>query len=177
MSIDTIINNIITTEGGYVNDPKDKGGPTKYGITKATLSKWLGTKASIDDVKSLTKDTAYKIYYNKYYLETKINELPEELQEIILDITVNSWIKVASLILQRSINKLYGRNEVIVDGKLGKHTIEMAKKAIHIYGLKNMINCIVDYRIEFYKLIVENNKSQEKFLKGWINRAEKFRIQ
>lgn len=38
-TIDDIISDIIRAEGtAYTNDPRDSGGPTKYGITQAALA-------------------------------------------------------------------------------------------------------------------------------------------
>lgn len=42
-TVDEMIDAIIRREGGYVNHPADRGGPTRYGITMATLSEELGT--------------------------------------------------------------------------------------------------------------------------------------
>ena len=38
MELEKMIDLIIEAEGGYVNDPNDRGGATKYGITQATLN-------------------------------------------------------------------------------------------------------------------------------------------
>jgi len=175
MTVDEIIQDIIKKEGGYVNNKSDRGGPTKYGITQATLSTWLGRRATIEDVKKLTKEQATKIYYNKYYLDTKIDKLPKEIQHIIFDITVNSWIKVATIILQKSINSLNDDSAIIIDGRLGIQTINAANRLIAAGRAKDLINRIVDLRIDFYNSIVDNNKSQAVFLAGWLNRANSFR--
>ena len=62
VSVQHIIKEIIRREGGYVNHPNDRGGPTKYGVTHKTLSRYLKREASIEDVKHMTEETAYEIY-------------------------------------------------------------------------------------------------------------------
>jgi lysozyme family protein len=59
---DTAFKQVIVYEGGYVNHPKDPGGPTNLGITQATLSRYLGRGASISDVRALTKSAVKPIY-------------------------------------------------------------------------------------------------------------------
>jgi lysozyme family protein len=172
-TVQQLINSIIEAEGGYVNNPHDAGGPTKYGITQATLSVYLGRHASIADVKSITKKVAYSIYYNKYYISTDIYKLSECIRPIMLDICVNSWIKVATILLQKAINGLSNTSSVIVDGKLGPKTIEEAARLSTI-DCNKLVNAIVYMRIDFYKSIVENNPSQKVFLAGWLNRANSF---
>ena len=47
---------VLQFEGGFVNNPKDPGGPTNLGVTQATLSGFLGRQATIDEVKALTPE-------------------------------------------------------------------------------------------------------------------------
>jgi lysozyme family protein len=63
-AIDTILDEIIRREGGYVNHPADRGGPTKYGITAQTLGRWrkLDRPATATEVKALTETEARAIY-------------------------------------------------------------------------------------------------------------------
>ena len=65
--VDDLIPNVIVREGGYVNHPNDRGGPTNWGITQNTLTRWSGSNATIDDVKNLSKDVAAKIYKAFYF--------------------------------------------------------------------------------------------------------------
>ena len=62
-SFEDIIEEVLKHEGGYVNDPDDAGGETNFGIAK---------KFNPDvDIKNLTKEGAKKIYYDKFYQQTK----------------------------------------------------------------------------------------------------------
>ena len=127
------IDDIIRVEGGYVNDPVDKGGPTKYGITQKTLSQYLGRQASIDDVKNLTKETAREIYERHYLTGPRINTLPSPIKEQILDIGVNSGPKTAIKMLQRVLNAA-GFGPVTVDGVIGPMTRKVTETALQEMG-------------------------------------------
>jgi lysozyme family protein len=79
-------------EGGstYTNNPKDPGGPTKYGITIATLSHDLGRKATIGEVANMTIETASAIYRKKFWNTIDGDRLANGVDMIAFDIAVNS---------------------------------------------------------------------------------------
>jgi len=68
--VESLIDDIIRREGGFVNHPADRGGPTKYGITAKTLGNWrqLGWLATSDEVATLTESEAREIYRHRYIL-------------------------------------------------------------------------------------------------------------
>jgi lysozyme family protein len=173
-SIEELLNDVIKREGGYVNHPNDKGGPTKYGITQRTLSAYLGRAASIEDVKNLDIALAKEIYQRNYYFKPRINALPAMLQPIMFDMMVLHSPKVVWRILQEIINEA-GFGPVDEDGVSGPQTFNAAETCAVEMG-DYLINAIVDARIEFYKMRVEKDPSQKVFLKGWCNRAEHFRV-
>jgi lysozyme family protein len=155
VSVRHIIKEIIRREGGYVNHPNDRGGPTKYGVTHKTLSRYLKREASIEDVKHMTEETAYEIYERDYYEGPRINTLPAPLRSIVTDASV-----------------LYGPRRAI---KFVQQIVNEAGFAHRKMG-KFLINAYVEERIEFCERIVHNNPSQSVFLKGWTNRANEFRV-
>ena len=67
-----IIEQVLEHEGGYVNDPKDLGGETKYGITKRF---YPGV-----NIKELTKEKAKQIYKDDYWDKNRIEEVPQEFE-------------------------------------------------------------------------------------------------
>jgi lysozyme family protein len=172
-SIDSIIDNIIEVEGGLVNDPLDMGGITKYGITKRTLSAHWGYEVVDSDIINLDLDTAKKIYESRYYYGPGINTLPEQVQPQVLDICVNSGPFNAIRLLQ-DVLRLSGEF-LEVDGVLGSQTKKACASALLKLGEKALNGKLVDRRIEFYNAIVLVHPEQGKFLKGWLNRAERFR--
>lgn len=173
-SIDEILDTVINNEGGFVNNPSDAGGPTKYGITQATLSNYLGRDATIDDIKNLSIDDAKEIYQRKYYTEPRFDTLPVDLQPVVVDTGVLYGTRRAVIFIQTVINEA-GFGPIDVDGTLGPQTRAAVTKAFNeMQGY--FINAIVDERINRAQQIVANNPSQQVFLKGWTNRAESFRV-
>lgn len=66
MNVETLLDDILRREGGFVDDPKDLGGATKYGITQATLAAYRGRDVSKDDVRDLAEAEARDIYRTNY---------------------------------------------------------------------------------------------------------------
>lgn len=170
--IDQIIDDIIRREGGYVNHPADKGGPTKYGITLKTLSEYRGKPCTENDVKALTKAVAASIYYQRYYLAPNIDSLPVDIQPVVLDMAVNMGPSRAIRLLQQALDGFVD-DPIDVDGVIGLRTINAATSVYRKHARK-LTQAITDERIKFYRRIVANNPSQSVFLAGWINRANEF---
>ena len=173
--IEKMIDEVLKKEGGYVNHRSDRGGPTNFGITQKTLSNWYGKEATVFDVVNLKIETSKAIYRQNYYYIPLINELPLEIQPVIFDSAINHGPKRAIKFIQLVINKA-GFDQTSVDGIIGPQTRLSSFKAIS--EMQNyLINAIVDERINFYKRIVINDKTQKVFLKGWLRRAESFRME
>ncbi len=167
---------ILEHEGGYVNHKNDKGGPTNFGVTQATYSKWLSRDASIEDVKSMTVETAREIYETRYLTGPRIHTLPSpHPQVLILDMAVNHGPRNAVRMMQRTVN-LAGFGPISVDGVMGPGTRGAAERAQEAMG-NYFQNAIVEERIKFYHRIVERNPSQKVFMKGWLRRANSFLLE
>ena len=174
MTVEEIINEIIKNEGStYTNDPSDSGGPTKYGITQATLSVALHHPASIDDVKNLTESQARIIYRNLYYSGPHINLLPEGLQAVVMDFGANAGPGAAIEALQVVLNM--AGYECKEDGLLGPATAAIADKAYTEMG-GHLTNAICEYRVWFYEKLAERRPKDRKYLNGWRARANRFRV-
>lgn len=99
---------VVGHEGGYVNDPHDPGGETKYGISKRAYPN--------EDIAALTLERAKAIYRADYWDRLRADELPPEIVLPLFDFAVNSGIKQAVTSLQRAIG-------ASVDGVLGAKTL------------------------------------------------------
>ena len=110
---DDIIEVVLHHEGGYVNDPKDPGGETNFGIAKRSHPDV--------DIKNLTKDEAKEIYKEHYWDGNKVESLPKELRHIYFDMCVNQGKSRGVKILQRAANAKGAGLKV--DGGLGPKTI------------------------------------------------------
>ncbi len=154
MTFEQIINDVLEHEGGYVNDPLDKGGETNFGIAK----RWYPDL----DIKALTKNDAVNIYYNDYWKPSKAEQLPNNLQATYFDMCVNMGQSRAVKILQETINST-GSTTIAQDGIIGSITI---KSAVNVSKRR-----LQAYRCLFYSKIVNEEPSQERFYYGWFKRA------
>ena len=148
-----IIEKVLEHEGGYVNDPKDLGGETKYGITKRFYPDI--------DIKNLTIEQAKEICKKDYWDKNKVETLPQNLWHIYFDMCVNMGKRTAVKVLQRAANNK-GRN-IDVDGGLGPMTIKALK------GVE--LDRVRAYRVKFYVDLITDKPEQEKFFLGWFRRA------
>jgi lysozyme family protein len=174
--IDNFIDDILKKEGGFQNSSSDNGNwtggktgkgtlvGTNLGITAPTLAKWRGVPASSiteADIKNVTAAEAKDIYEKKYYIDTKINLLPQNIQANVLDMAINAGPSRAIKLLQKSAG-------VTADGKLGPKTLEAVKTVDN--------NSYVDARNNFYTgLVKQNPEKYSKFEKGWVNRSNSFK--
>ena len=164
---------ILKHEGGFVNDPLDRGGATNLGITQATLSSWRGHQVTVEDVKNLTEDEAREIYTTRYLQKPKIDWLPfPHPQVFVLDMAVNHGPGRGIRILQTTIRKA-GFGPISVDGGMGPATRAAAERAQAEMG-PYFQNAMVEERKAFYEAIIAKNPSQERFRRGWMRRADSF---
>ena len=173
---------VLGFEGGYVNDKDDKGGETNYGITASTLNSakvkgWIPFNVTIQNIKI---EHAKIIYKKGYWDVVQADSLPHPLDLIMFDSAVNHGPNAAVKLLQKSLNALLPYTELVVDGIIGPLTLRAVNNYVGLgivpgmYPNSNIRYLCMDVlmnRIELYLSIVTNNKSQEKFLKGWLNRV------
>jgi len=149
-----IIEEVLKHEGGYVNDPNDRGGETKYGIAKRFYPNI--------DIKNLTIEQTKKIYHQDYWRPSKCDEVPGNLRHIYFDMAVNFGISGAVKVLQRAANASRVP-DIEVDGKIGPNTINAIQK------LK--VDRVRAYRVLRFANIVIKKPEQERFWLGWFRRA------
>ena len=152
-SFNEIIEKVLEHEGGYVNDPKDLGGETKYGITKRFYPDV--------DIKNLTVEQAKEIYKKDYWDRNRVESLPQNLWHIYFDMCVNMGKRTAVKVLQRAANNK-GKN-IDVDGGLGPATIGALK------GVE--LDRVRAFRVKYYVDLITARPEQEKFFLGWFRRA------
>ena len=163
MTVREILDEVIRREGGFVNDPHDTGGPTKFGITQHTLSTWRGRDVSLDEVSSLTYDEAIRIYEKKYVEEPGFLCLPNGLRAAVVDFAVHSGPVTAVKHLQRSLG-------VTADGIIGPSTLA----AIRMSALPRIQSEYAKARLRYLASLVVAQPVKVRFLLGWLNRAMEF---
>lgn len=168
---------IIEREGGYVNDPDDRGGATKFGVTLQTLRDYRNNQAlTADDVKDLTKGEAIQIFEAWYLIRPKINKLPERLIEPVYDMQINAGSRAVKLLQQMLVRLGW---DIAVDGGIGPQTLGAVQDAVSQYGVEMLRDAYGRERIEFYYNLADNRPSSRKYATtqrgtkgGWITRAE-----
>ena len=158
---------IIGTEGGYTNNPNDKGGPTNWGITQKTLASFLGRAVSVEEVKSLTKEFAKTIYKRNYWDTLHLDLMESDfLAGLLFDQGVNFGVGKAAKRFQSAINAL-GSN-LTVDGDIGPAT----RLKLNQYSELQVANEFIKASQDGYADIVAKDASQNVFIRGWINRSQ-----
>lgn len=138
---------------GYVNIKADRGGMTKFGIAK---------NANPDvDIIALTLDQAMQIYFDRYWLPSKSDQIRPPIQIMHYDAAVNHGIGNAARMLQKAAR-------VNVDGMIGPMTL----RAVNASNPASLMQALHQVRVDKFNAIVRNNPSQRVFLRGWLRRAD-----
>lgn len=149
----SIIEHTIFLEGGYVNDPADAGGETKFGISKRQYPSL--------DIKNLTKDQAVEIYARDYFNRMNLASIPSAaVRKKLFDIGVNMGTGTAIRLLQQVVG-------VKEDGALGDDTI----RALGQMEAAAVVIALQRKQVLRYADICIKTPSNLVFLKGWVNRA------
>ena len=158
---DKFITIILQNEGGYVNDPDDKGGETYRGISRVNHPEWSGWH-KLDAIKDKKKGFVFKelsndvisFYKKNYYDRFRIDYLYDELLAMhVFDMCITSG---------RAIKLLQEVLKVTVDGAIGNQTIEAAN------ANKLAASLFIAKRKEYYTSL-----NQPKYINGWLNRVDK----
>jgi lysozyme family protein len=145
-------------ESGYVNDPKDAGGETKFGISKRSYPHL--------DIKNLTRDQARKIYFCDFWLKAKCEQIEDEnIATKFFDLTVHTGIQQAVKLIQRALRA--ARMKVTEDGIIGSMTLIAINKA----DPTDLLAALKSEAAGYYRLIANTNPSQQRFIDGWLSRA------
>lgn len=158
-------------EGGFVDDPDDRGGATNMGITQKTLHEWRSRAVTAADVQNLTTDEAASIYIVKYWNVMQLDEInSQELAEAVMDFGVNAGPKTAIPTLQRAANLVWkgtNKRQLLADGWIGPKTI----KFVNSTEPSLLILRFFKERIQHYHDITRARRKNEKFLYAWIKRS------
>lgn len=157
---------VLGAEGGYVDHEKDRGGKTNYGVTQKTYDVHRKRKGlPTQSVKFITEDEVDEIYL-EYWDGAKCDLLPPELDLMVFDCSINSGPSRAIKLLQQVLG-------VAVDGAFGKMSHHALTSKLTSTTPKELCLQYLQVRRIFYRAIVDNDPSQEVFLKGWYNRLAK----
>lgn len=151
--LNTTFSFILKWEGGYVNNPKDPGGETKYGICKKAYPN--------ENIKALTKEKAKEIFKRDYWLKASCDVLPDSIAIMVADTAFNCGVIRAKKLLQKS----FGLTEDGIFGKISLSAFDAVKN--NRKDLITVTSAFYNNRLLYYKSL----KTWEDFGKGWANRA------
>lgn len=167
-----IINRVIGIEGAFVNDSRDSGGATKYGITAATARQY-----GIADVSGITVDQAFDIYIRGYWDKMSLDHvatLAPELAEELFEQAVNMGNVRPTEWLQRILNVLNLNGTHYADLKIDREMGEKTILALTAFlkrrgerGIKILVNGLNAYQSAFYFDLAGRREKDEAFAYGW----------
>jgi lysozyme family protein len=169
-----LIDALIDREGGYVNHPADRGGPTKYGITEAVARAHGYARA----MAQLPRDEAAAIYRRLYWLRPRFDQVARRAPALaaeLFDTGANMGPAVAATFLQRALTAL-NRNgkdypDLVPDGRIGPATLAaldgfFAKRTKS--GEAVLLRALEALQGERYLRLAERRPANEAFLYGWL---------
>lgn len=173
-NVEKILDSILGVEGGYVDHPADRGGPTRWGITEKT-ARAHGYRGSMRD---LPRETAQAILAVDYWTAPRFDQVAELSEKIAIELCdtgVNMGPAVAARFLQRWLNvfndqgRLYP--DLSADGTIGPRTINALRQYLTARGregesvLLTALNCSQGAR---YLDLAEQRPANERFIYGWV---------
>lgn len=150
---------VLKHEGGYVDNPADPGGETKFGISKRSYP--------TVDIKNLTLEQAADIYRRDWWDKYRYGEIKDlAVATKVFDLSVNMGPSAAHRILQRAVN-FVSAAELKVDGILGPLTLA----AVNAADPEKVLQMMRYKAAEYYHALAKRSAESRVFLLGWLNRA------
>ena len=147
MNFDQAFIQLIGHEGGYVDDRRDPGGETKYGISSRAYP--------AVDIHALTLEGAKLIYFRDYWGPAGCDVVPDSIKFDLFDMAVNSGVRPAIKLLQAVV-------QTTQDGVLGPKTLQ----AVNSMDKTKLAVRYNAGRLEFYTTL----STWPAFGKGWVRR-------
>jgi len=146
-------------EGGFVNDPLDKGGATNMGVTIATFRQFFGQERTIDNLKAITVEQWDYIFKVGYWNRWKADEIKNQsVANILVD-----WLWLSGAWGIKIPQRILG---VVDDGIVGPKTLT----ALNASSPKELFDKIKEARVQYINDIIVKTPTNERFRKGWMNR-------
>lgn len=158
---DKAFEQVLKSEGGYVNDNTDRGGETNLGVTRAAWGAYKGRPIHNGEMRALTRDMVKPFYKSCYWDKVRGDDLPSGLDYAVFDFAVNAGVTRAAKYLQRAV----GAND---DGLIGPATMAAVAKI----DPKDALAHFSKAKTTFYTNLVGFDPSQRKFIKGWLARVD-----
>ena len=159
------VNHLLELEGGFVNDPDDRGGATNYGVSLRYL-RLTQPDANCDTIRNLTKADAIHLYYTDWWKRYRLDEVHPAASSKLLEVLVHMGPRAGARVVQSACVSL--GEELKTDGYLGSLSIGSINKLAKRHPRCFLMSFSIE-QIRYYNLL-----KKPKFLSGWINRALRY---
>lgn len=165
-------------EGGYSNNPSDKGGETYKGISRVNFPHWSGWDL-VDQKKFTSIDleiAVQQFYRTEFWEKLKGDNISSQLiANELFDTSVNMGTKIAGRFLQTALNALNRQGtlypDITVDGGIGTTTLNALQQYLITDTEELLLKVLNILQGSRYIDIMQTNASQETFARGWFKRV------
>lgn len=158
-AFDAALKVILKKEGGYVNHPLDKGGPTNLGVTQRVWQQWTGR---IDvDMRSLTPAKVAPLYKTWFWDKVMGDDLPPAVALCVFDFAINASPARAIKLLQLQVG-------AVRDGVMGRKTLQAVQQYVQAHGIAKLVRGYQNARRDYYKAL----DTFDTFGRGWLRRVD-----
>lgn len=163
---------VLKHEGVFSDDPADKGGATRWGISLRFLQAESididgDGDSDMQDILALTKNDANKIYLQKFWNRNGYDRILDKNIAIkMMDMAVNTGSNRAHKILKKAINRVI-YEPIAVDKTLDDETIQI----VNLVEPSLLLKALRKEQAQFYLDIIKITPSYKKFEKGWLARS------
>jgi lysozyme family protein len=174
LDVDRLIDGVVEREGGYVDNPADKGGPTCFGITEAVAR----AHGYAGPMRQLPREEAAAIYKRLYWSRPRFDEVAKRSERVaaeLFDTGVNMGPAVAVTFLQRALTALNRNGKdypyLAPDGRIGEQTFAALDAFLSVRGTSGetvLLRALEALQGERYLRLAERRPANEAFLYGWL---------
>jgi lysozyme family protein len=175
VDVDGLVDALIEREGGFVDNPADKGGPTCFGITQAVAR----AHGYAGPMRLLPREEAAAIYRRLYWTRPRLDEVARRSERIaaeLFDTGVNMGPAVAITFLQRALTALNRSGsdypDLAPDGRVGPATLAALDRFLEVRGKPSgetvLLRALEALQGERYLRLAERRPANEAFLYGWL---------
>lgn len=188
MNFDQIFKRTIAYEGGYVDDPEDRGGETYKGISRKNHADWRGWAMidqarnypdfpeRLDDIIGLN-EAVLEFYSQNYWSKLRCQDMGSmQVAQEVFDTAVNMGKSRAGKFLQQTINAFNraGRDysNISEDGIIGPATIAALQECLKVTNEMTVVTALNVLQGDYYLDIMRRDEGQERFARGWFERVK-----
>lgn len=158
---------ILRWEGGFVNDPVDRGGATNKGVTLSTFRFYFGSNKTVGDLRNISDSEWLYVLKHGFWDQWKADLINNQsIANILVDF---AWASGAKTSIKKIQRVLY----LNPDGIVGSKTLA----ALNGPNKQEIFEKIKAERLRYVDAICRANMSQLKFLRGWQNRINYYKYE